>query len=629
MNLRTKLLAGYLVFVGALGLLGAWSAFGLRDMADVSRRIIADNYTSVVAAQVMKESLERQDSAAVFFLLGQRALASSQAAENRAAFDEAFERAANNITEPGEPELIEAIRRGRADYYARYDTFLSRPDPSDPTSRDAYFADLKPRFDALRDEAQRLLRLNQEAMVRQADAAVRTARTWFVSTLGLAAALVGAGLALASWLAGRVVRPLREISETSAQVAAGDMDARAPVRSGDEIGALAREFNRMADRVREVRQSDLWNLVRAQRLSDAAVDSLYDPVLVTDERGRALRINDAAASIFGRAASVLGRRVDEIAQDDRIALAVSEVLASRRTVAGDTVAAAVPLRVGGEERSYRLHATPMRDDEGTLLGAVLLFEDVTRMQQLDRRKSDFVSTVSRELRAPLTSVRTGIHLLLERTVGELGEKQSEILYACREDCERLDRLIEDMLELSRLDAGGSSLEVRPTDVADLVRASTEAERSRIERNGVTLDVELPADLPRIMADRNQIVRVITNLLENAARNTRVGGEIRVVAERRNATVAISVTDSGGGIPSEYLPMIFDRFVRVPDTNVADAGLGLTIARAIVEAHGGQIVVQSEGGRGTTFTFTIPVDPSYAGFGDLATRTVRDEPHGHR
>jgi len=181
MSLRTKLLLGYLGFIVALGVLGAWSARTLQQMSAVSGRIIAENYDSVVAAQNMKESLERQDSAALFELLGQHARAAGQLAEHRARFDAAFDTAAANITEVGERDVVEAIRRGRDDYYRRYDAFLVAT--GERTA--AYFRDLEPRFNAVRADCDQLLHINQEAMRHKADAASQIARRWFLITLAL------------------------------------------------------------------------------------------------------------------------------------------------------------------------------------------------------------------------------------------------------------------------------------------------------------------------------------------------------------------------------------------------------------------------------------------------------------
>ena len=209
MNLRNKLLLSFLIFIAALVALGVWSAWGLRELGGVSQRIIASNYDSVVAAQDMKESLERMDSAAVFLLLGERVRALSQFNQHHARFDAAFERAANNITETGEAQIIESIRRDRSEYYRRFEAFIAEGERRRP---DEYFQRLEPLFNQIRAECDQLLQLNQRAMATKSEAAAGTARREFLFTLLLAGALVAAGLALAFLLTNSIVRPVRELT---------------------------------------------------------------------------------------------------------------------------------------------------------------------------------------------------------------------------------------------------------------------------------------------------------------------------------------------------------------------------------------------------------------------------------
>jgi PAS domain S-box-containing protein len=616
MGLRTKLIAGYMLFVAALVVLGGWSALRLRDMGDVSRRIISNNYDSVVAAQNMKESLERQDSEALFALLGARGRTAGQLREHRARFDTEFEKASHNITEPGEPEAIEAIRRDRDAYYRAFDDFMARvtvpvggprPGQTPVTSSwaDEYFTRLEPQFDELRANCDHLLQLNQRAMLAKSEAAGGVARRWFYLTLLLAGLLVVAGLALAFFLADRVVRPLRRLTATTARIASGDLDAEVIVDSRDETGVLAAEFNRMAAALRRLRNSDMGRLVVAQQTTEAAIDSLYDPVIVTDAEGCVTRLNRAAEEIFGSEKENGGRHVGEVARDVRIAGAVAEALGSQRPVAGEGVASVLSLAVDGSERAFRLRTTPMRDNDKRLLGAVTLLEDITHLREIDRLKSEFIATASHELRTPLTSVQMGVHLLLEGSVGELTDKQQEILEACRQDCERLDKLMRDLLDLSRIEAGESQPQLSLVGARDLIIAAAEELRPRVESKGLGLRVDASVGLPSVWTDRAQIERVITNLVVNAVRHTG-HGEIKISAEACDGQVAVSVRDTGGGIPPEYLPRIFDKFVQVPGARAGGAGLGLAISKSIVEAHGGLISVRSEVGRGTTFTFTLPV-----------------------
>jgi NtrC-family two-component system sensor histidine kinase KinB len=618
MSLRTKLLAGYLVFVVALVVLGGWSAWRLREMGDVSRRIISNNYDSVIAAQEMKENLERQDSAAVFALLGAHERATAQVREHRSLFDANFQKAANNITEPGEPEVIETIRHDRDAYYQMFDSFLARVNATDgnapavkPNARDEesaerseYFGGLEPQFNKLRADCDHLLQLNQRAMLAKSEAASRVARHWFYLTLLMAAALVVAGLALAFFLANRIVRPLRQLTATTVRIAGGDLDANVEVTSRDEVGVLAAEYNRMAERIRTLRRSDMGQLFVAQQTTEAAIDSLYDPVIVTDAGGCVMKLNPAAEEIFGSESENAGKHVGEIARDTLIAGAVAEALRSQRPVAGEGAASVLPLAVDGSERAFRLRTTPMRDNEKHLIGAVTLLEDITHLREIDRLKSEFIATASHELRTPLTSVQMSVYLLLEGAVGELTVKQQEVLEACRQDCERLDKLMRDLLDLSKIEVGESQPQLAPVYARDLITMVAEELRPQVEAKGLELRVELSVDLPQVKVDRAQIERVLGNLVTNAIRYTK-RGEIKFSAERRDAYVAVSVCDTGSGIPAEYLPHIFDKFVQVPGAATGGAGLGLAISKSLVEAHGGQMSVQSEVGRGTTFTFTLP------------------------
>jgi len=603
MSLRAKLLTGYLIFIAALVGLGAWGAWRLREMGGAARLIISENYDSVVAAQQMKESLERQDSAAVFLLVGQAARSRAQVEEQRRRFDDAFETAAANVTELAEPAAVEAIRRGRGTYYRLVDEFFESPRAAD------YFARLEPGFDRLRADCDRLLRLNQEAMRDKSERAAGAARRSFLTTLALAGVLALAGLGLAVWLANRIVRPVRELTAATGRIRGGDLEARAPILSHDEVGQLAVEFNRMAEHLRQLRRSDLGQVVAAQQTTEATIDSLAEPVLVTDAGGRITKLNPSAERLFGPEAASLGRPAAEVARGldhGRIALAVTEALGTGRPAAVETVASALPIAVDGLEYAYRLRTTPVRDEDGRLLGAVMLLEDVTPLREIDRLKSEFVDTAAAQLRTPLHELQLALHALLAEAAGDLNEKQQELLSACREESDRLERLMRELLDLTRIEASEQAPRLAPVDLADLARGAAEGHRLEASAKDLELLTDLPPGLPPALADREQVGRVLDNLLSNAIRFTPRGGEIRVTAAARGDHVAVSVADTGRGIPPDYLPRIFDRFVRVPGAG-SGTGLGLALAKRLVEAHGGQISVQSAPGRGATFTFTLPTE----------------------
>ena len=603
MSLRVRLLTGYGVFIAALVALAAWSAWRLHDMGKVSRRIISENYDSVVAAQEMKESLERQDSAALFILLDARERGLAQLREHRARFDQNLTTAAHNITEMGESASIAAIQHDRDIYYQRFDTFIANP------TRDEYFTQLEPQFNQLRADCEHLLQLNQGAMRFKSEAAAGVAQLWFYRTLLIASVLVVAGVVLAFWLAQRIVGPIRRLTESTVKIAGGDLNASVIVDANDEVGVLAAEYNRMAESLRQLRSSDMGKLLVAQQTTEAAIDSLYDPVIVTDGDGRVTKLNPAAEEIFGPEEKNSGMHVGEVALDVRIAGAVAEALASQRPVAAEEMSSVLPLPVAGSQRSFRLRTTPMRDNDHHLLGAVTLLEDITHLREIDRLKSEFIATASHELRTPLTSVQMGVYLLLERAAGELTDKQVEVLSVCRDDCDRLDQLMRDLLDISRIEAGESQPSFEAVSTRELLAAATRDLQPQVESKGLDFKIEAPSDLPVVRVDRSQVERVLANLVANAIRYTKQG-EIKISGQTRGNSVAVSVSDTGSGIPAEYLPHIFDKFVQVPGAATGGAGLGLAISRLIVEAHGGQISVQSEPSRGSTFTFTLPItEPS--------------------
>ena len=480
MKLRTKLLLGYGGFVLALAVLGAWSARTLSQMSAVSGLIIAENYDSVVAAQNMKESLERQDSAAVFDLLGERDLARRRLATHRQRFDTAFEQAAANVTEPGEQQVVDAIRSGRDGYAHAFDAFLA----ASGNRTTQYFTDLEPRFDALRGDCDRLLNLNQEAMRRKADEASRIARRWFFITLALALVLMAAGIAIEVRLSNAILGPVRQLTEATMRVAGGDLETTVPVRSADEIGALAAGFNRMAERISELRRADYNNV--------------------------------------------------------------------------------------------------------------------------SRLKAEFIESASRELRAPLTDVQMEVHLLLEGSIGPLTEPQQEILQSCRDETALLDQIVREMLDLSRIDAGAAAPVLAPVRLSVLIGDAVEPLRLPVEARGLQLLVDVPPDLPHLRVDRGQIGRVIVELVNNAAAATPAGGAITISAARLGDEIAVAVADTGAGIARDDLSRIFEPFTRVSSGSGAGTGLGLPIARRLVEAHHGRLTVESIEGHGSTFMLTLPL-----------------------
>jgi signal transduction histidine kinase len=261
--------------------------------------------------------------------------------------------------------------------------------------------------------------------------------------------------------------------------------------------------------------------------------------------------------------------------------------------------------VRGEERFYHPEAIPIMDSDRQPAGVVLVLSDVTRQRHQDEMKAGVISTVSHQLKTPLTAVRMALHLLLEEKVGSLTEKQAELLVAAREEADRLDRILEELLDIGRIESGKVPMELRPVPTPAMVSDAMEPYRSAARDGGVSLTVDLPDDLPRVWVDPTRIVHVFANLLSNALKYTPPGGAISVSAKEEGEHVRFRVSDTGVGIPEKYLPRIFEQFFRVPEQGPGQGvGLGLAIVKDIVEAHGGSVGVESREGTGSTFHFSL-------------------------
>jgi NtrC-family two-component system sensor histidine kinase KinB len=262
----------------------------------------------------------------------------------------------------------------------------------------------------------------------------------------------------------------------------------------------------------------------------------------------------------------------------------------------------------GEERyHYQFSITPVRARVGSMLAVVLLLRDVTKLKELDRLKSEFVMMASHELRTPLTSIGMSVDLLLESAMGKLTDKEQRLLSAAHEEQQRLKALVNDLLELSKIEAGKIDMEFEHTPVPILLEKSVAVLKAQADEKHIELSFEVEKELPHAKADPNKVTWVLANLISNALRYTDSGGYIRLFAGQVGTQIHISVSDDGTGIPYEYQSKIFDKFVRVgSDRDGEGSGLGLAICKEIIRAHGGAIWVDSTPGQGSTFTFTLPV-----------------------
>jgi len=416
--------------------------------------------------------------------------------------------------------------------------------------------------------------------------------------LGLVVALLIS--AYASFKLGQaILQPIQTLTNAAREIGEGKLDLTVPVLSQDELGELATTFNKMAAQLSEYRQGINEQIVRLHHTMEAALASFSDPVFILDPDRRIELKNRAAQEFSGH----LGL---DAALPPKLADAAEAVIRHNRDFVPDSFSEVLTLRGNEGEQSFLPRIHLMRDPAGKPVGAAVVLHDVTRFRLLDDAKTNLVATVSHELKTPLTSVRMVLHMLLEKSLGPLTGRQNELIQTARRDSERLLRILDALLDIARLETGAASLTREPARPGDLVQAIAEEARRNAVPLGFEITTNAKAGLPIVTVDRQQIGHVFHNFISNAMKHSPPGASIVIsaVAEDDKTGVQFTVHDEGDGIAEEFQGHIFERFFRVPGQAKTGVGLGLSIAREIVVAHGGRVGVRSQLGKGSEFYFVL-------------------------
>jgi two-component system, NtrC family, sensor histidine kinase KinB len=592
-SLRHRLWLG---FGGLLAVLIGVSVLSLIVLTRYSRileRVFRENYDSVLYCEAMKESLDQLNNRAQQIIWQDAQSPPIDVAAYKNIFSRNLHGELGNITLPGEGDLAHQLSDLWNGYQSKYAEF----DPTPAAARQGlYRADLLPLYQSMKQVAQQISDMNMSNMVsvdgqvKRTLADVQNALMLLVVT----GTLVAFGVVSAASAA--ILRPLMALTRSARQVESGNLDLHVAVQSRDELGQLAEAFNAMSAKLREFRQQDHERLVRTKETTQLAIDSLPDGVFMIGPAGEIEISNRTARTHFGiePGLTVAGLKLKWLPP------LYDEVRRTGKSTDPQGYQSALQLFDGPDERFLLPRAVPMVGG-----GVTVILVDVTRLHGADAAKSSLVSTVSHELRTPLTSIRMALSLLTGEKFGAASPKQAQLLKAAREESERLYRIVENLLSMSRIESGLTQFALRPAPVQEIITPALDPMRAAYTEKNIQLTVDAPDTLPQALVDPPAVVLALSNLLSNALKYTPSGGQVRLAVAQDGQWIAFTVTDTGRGIPPEFTGRIFEKFFRVPQPEgPTGAGLGLSIAREIIDAHGGTIGLLASGNGGSTFRFTL-------------------------
>ncbi len=613
MKLRTRILLGYGLAMALLAAVLVTAVAALVPLGDATDAILHENYRSIAAANDMLDVL-RQEQA--HLMMPADEFNDGTLRNLDAAFLAAMTRAEDNITISGEDRVIADIRS----LYAEWREVLYSPRPAnnvavsrtpDP-SADGARLDILKAGERLRERLLALRMANRNHMYDASDQASTMARKaiWLVVLPGFA------GLALillfSIVLSNRLVQPIRAMADAARMIGGGQLEVRLSEERRDELGALAREFNRMTIELKRFRDMNIDEVITARGKSEAVLSSIDDGIILIDRDLRVDEVNPAALQLLRRPPTAAhgGPSLQLFLPVPEVVEAVTAAFGGNAVHLSADEQRIFEVPGGGEPRFCQYSVDLIHRSEQQPGGAVLVLRDVTRLKEVDRLKSEFVMAASHELRTPLTSIGMSIELLAENLAEVVSTKDRALIDTAREEIARLSTLVEDLLDLATIESGRIEMQFEPTRLPLLFERISSIFSSQCSEKGVQLLFDAPEDVPEAHADASKIAWVLTNLVSNALRYVPCGGTILVSARAfglraGGGTLHISVKDDGPGIPAEYQSMIFERFRQVPGRISSGSGLGLAISKEIVKAHGGTIWVESNSGSGSTFTFTLP------------------------
>lgn len=605
-TLKGKISVLYLSLVVLIAIVGTTASLNLFNLSRSIDGLMIANYKSINSATKMMEAIERQDSAVLIYINVDTQKGKNLFTNNNEEFLKWYNVNFNNVTEKGENKIVDTIRVSYTKYVSLFlDLQEIRSQQGSTKANEFYDTRMMPDFIDIKRELIQLSLLNEKAMFRSKDLATENARNSMYLVLGISIFAIIGGFAVSRFFTNRFLMPITLLTQTMKLIKAGDLNQQANINTKDEIGELSVEFNNMTKRLQQYEQSTLGKLLLEKNRSLAIVKSISNPLVVLDPDYRVILLNDAFEEIFNVSEEVLSNKhfLEGIRNGE-----IFDFISSSFNTKDETHQKIFLIRINQEEYYFNIIITTVKDNNANLSGMIVTFQNVTQLKELEKIRTDFIATISHEFKTPLTSIMMGTDVLIEERMGQLNDDQRQFLQAIREDGDRLTKLVNDLLELSRIESGKALFKFQEYAIADIIECAIKPFYQLAEQQNKTLYFNCEEETAHVVADFQKITWVMNNLISNALKYTSAGDKISVNAIEKADMIYITVKDTGTGIPKEYLEKIFEKFVQVKDGDMEfrGTGLGLAVVREIIEAHHGEIWCESELELGSSFTFTLNI-----------------------
>ena len=569
MKIKTKLTLGVGLLFLMIVLLSVVSAINIYKQKSDTEKILIANYNSLEYSKNMMLALDKisEDSTQIEIFKNNLVLESK------------------NITEIGEDDAYQSLS-------SHFKNFLSNPDSASEK--------------LIRNDLVELMRLNMSAIVQKSDTAIatsQTATTWVIS-LGSVCFIIA--FTLLFNLPGNIARPIRELTESIKQIANKNYHERVHFQGSAEFEGLANSFNSMAEKLEEYQSSNLSKQLLDKKRVETLIANMHDPVIGLDENNFINFINEEALKISGlHREDILKRSAAEVAVNNDL---LRELL--RNAASNDRTDFPIKIFADQKESYFEQEIIPINfiptgETEKKEAGKVILLRNVTAHKELDFAKTNFIATVSHELKTPISSMKMGTQLLKNEKFGTLNEQQKELLKSIDEDGDRLLNITGELLNLSQAESGNIRLNIQDCSVSELIKKAVSNNLVVAENKEIQLETEInTAENATIKADLDKTVWVLNNFLTNANKHSEVGQKILIRTENSSTRIKFSVQDMGKGIDSKYHSKVFDRYFQIPEDLQNGTGLGLAISKNFIEKQGGEIGVHSRKDKGSTFDFKL-------------------------